>query len=551
MDTYRAFIAVVFSFIILMGYQYFFVTPQQVATTEPAPSATEQPQSAQTDVATPATVIEAPAALLPTAQAPVLTGRDLRIETDLYSAVITENGGGFKSFKLKEYNETLTPDSDFKELVTTENFKELPFFFSWGVEPASAMVPVFSADRQAVKLTGKETEGSLVMTGAAGQAVEITRSLTIDNDSYLIKMSFDIHNISGQALQGAPFLSLTNLPFSGDKNRNFLFSGPALLVNGELQEIKTKDIEAGGKKIQGSIGWAAYEGTYFMCGVIPEQHDGLIVQLFAGADEKVTTLLTGAADLIPADGRRQYNYTIYFGPKKITVLKEAGANLEQIVNFGWFDVLAKPALTLLNFFYRYVHNYGIAIILVTVLIKLLLWPVAQKGMKSMKNMQLIQPKIAKIREKHKNDTALLNQEMMNLYKTYKVNPLGGCLPMFLQIPVFFALYKVLLQAIELRHAPFMLWITDLSAPDRLWPGLGLPYLEGIPILTLLMGGSMFLQQKMTPSPADPTQAKIMMFLPVVFTFMFLNFASGLVLYWFVNNLLSIGQQYMVNRPEET
>ena len=165
-------------------------------------------------------------------------------------------------------------------------------------------------------------------------------------------------------------------------------------------------------------------------------------------------------------------------------------------------------------------------------------------------MQKLQPKVVKLKEKYKNDPTKLNQETMSLYKTYKVNPLGGCLPMVLQIPVFFALYKVLLQSIELRHAPFMLWITDLSAPDRLYLGFDLPYLGGLPVLTLLMGASMFLQQKMTPTTADPTQAKIMMFLPVIFTFMFLNFASGLVLYWFVNNLLSILQQYLINRQNK-
>jgi YidC/Oxa1 family membrane protein insertase len=166
-------------------------------------------------------------------------------------------------------------------------------------------------------------------------------------------------------------------------------------------------------------------------------------------------------------------------------------------------------------------------------------------------MQKLQPKMLKIKEKYKDDPAKMNQEVMNLYKTYKVNPLGGCMPMLLQIPVFFALYKVLLQCIELRHAPFMLWINDLAAPDRLWIGIDIPYLGGLPVLTLLMGASMFLQQKLTPTTADPTQAKIMMFLPVIFTFMFLNFASGLVLYWFVNNLLAILQQYMINRSGKT
>jgi YidC/Oxa1 family membrane protein insertase len=168
-------------------------------------------------------------------------------------------------------------------------------------------------------------------------------------------------------------------------------------------------------------------------------------------------------------------------------------------------------------------------------------------MKSMKNMQKLQPKVAKLKEKYKDDPTKMNQEMMALYKTYKVNPVGGCLPMVIQIPFFFALYRVLMAAIELRHAPFMLWINDLSAPDRLMVGFDIPYIHGIPVLTLLMGISMFLQQKMTPTTADPTQAKVMQFLPVVFTFMFINFASGLVLYWFVNNLLSILQQQLINR----
>jgi len=238
---------------------------------------------------------------------------------------------------------------------------------------------------------------------------------------------------------------------------------------------------------------------------------------------------------------------MYFGPKKLSILKTVDHNLAKAINFGWFDILAKPTLWLLNFLNGYIGNYGIAIIIVTILIKGVFWPITQKGMKSMKNMQKLQPKVAKLKEKYKDDPTKMNQEMMALYKTYKVNPVGGCLPMVIQIPFFFALYRVLMAAIELRHAPFMLWINDLSAPDRLMVGFDIPYVHGIPVLTLLMGISMFLQQKMTPTTADPTQAKVMQFLPVVFTFMFINFASGLVLYWFVNNLLSILQQQLINR----
>jgi len=221
------------------------------------------------------------------------------------------------------------------------------------------------------------------------------------------------------------------------------------------------------------------------------------------------------------------------------------------VDFGWTDIIARPLLYTLRFFNRYVNNYGISIILLTVLVKIIFWPLTRKSYQSMKQMQKLQPMMARIREKYKDNREQLNREMMALYKTYKVNPLGGCLPMIIQIPVFFALFRILGSAIELRHAPFMFWINDLSAPDRLFnfafkiPFMSPPY--GIPVLTLLMGASMFIQQKMTPTPGDPTQAKLMMFLPIIFTFMFINFPSGLVLYWLVNNILSIGQQYQIQK----
>ncbi|WP_321371232.1 membrane protein insertase YidC [uncultured Desulfuromusa sp.] len=195
-------------------------------------------------------------------------------------------------------------------------------------------------------------------------------------------------------------------------------------------------------------------------------------------------------------------------------------------------------MVVLKFFYNYLGNYGFAIILLTVCIKLIFWPLTQKSYKSMKGMQKLQPEMKKLREKYGSDKQKLNQEMMSFYKENKVNPMGGCLPMIIQIPVFFALYRVLLGSIELRHAPFMLWITDLSAKD--------PYY----VTPLIMGVTMFLQQKMTPTNMDPTQEKIMLMMPVVFTFMFLNFPAGLVLYWLTNNLLTILQQYLIRRQPD-
>ncbi|MBW2022977.1 MAG: YidC/Oxa1 family insertase periplasmic-domain containing protein, partial [Deltaproteobacteria bacterium] len=245
------------------------------------------------------------------------------------------------------------------------------------------------------------------------------------------------------------------------------------------------------------------------------------------------------------------SYALFLGPRQLTVLKQFGKGLDKAVDFGWTNIIAKPLLYALRFFNKYIHNYGVSIILLTILIKIIFWPLTHKSYKSMKEMQKLQPIMAKIKEKYKDNREQMNKEMMALYRTYKVNPMSGCLPMIIQIPVFFALYRILGKAIELRHAPFMLWINDLSAPDRLFhfsfkiPFMAPPY--GIPVLTLLMGASMYIQQKMTPTPGDPTQAKFMMFLPIIFTFMFINFPSGLVLYWLVNNILSIGQQYRIQK----
>lgn len=558
METKRAFIAIVISMIILLGYQYLLVPQPQNGVPENGPAETTRkadPQSEQLQATGTFHGVEAnavsPPPVLATADSaqPARIGRDISVETELYTAVISETGGGVKSFKLKNFKETLDSDTP-KELVLTESGRELPLYFSWGTEPDATATPVFDADQDDVSLAQSDS-ATLTMKGRT-DAVAITRSLRFNNDDYMMELTVDVHNISSGPQQGTPYLSLTNRPFSQSASNRFLFNGPAVFQDGVLQEVKVDDLQESEKTLTGKISWAAYEDTYFMCAVIPrdQTENPSSVRLTVAGEDKVTTQLSGQAEIIPPGGHRQYQYSVYFGPKKLSLLKKMDGDLNRIVDFGWWDIIAKPTLYLLNFLYKYIHNYGVAIILVTIIIKMLFWPISHKGMKSMKTMQKIQPKIAKLREKYKDDRERLNQEMVKIYKTYKINPLGGCLPMVLQIPVFFALYKVLLQTIELRHAPFMLWINDLSAPDRLFIGFDIPYLGGIPVLTLLMGASMFLQQKMTPTAADPTQAKVMMFLPLIFTFMFINFASGLVLYWFVNNLLSIAQQYVINRQVE-
>ncbi|OQX07504.1 MAG: membrane protein insertase YidC [Desulfobulbaceae bacterium A2] len=544
MDMQRTLLAVALSFLILIGYQYFFA---------PAPQPPAQVQQAQQQQLTPpASTKETPgtAAIASAAvtgiQAPRLeegqSARDIVVETPLYRAVLTEAGGGFKSFTLKKYRRDNNSGQPM-ELVRTDNPVELPVLFTPDV--ASPLLPMYQAAQQ--QLTVDQAEGqTLSMTAASGN-LQVQRSMVFKADSYLVDLVIQLTNGGGEPLRLAPALHLTSRPFTANASSSmYVFQGPAALLQNELLEIKDDDLSKGPRVLQGALSWVGYEDTYFLSALIPGDAQPRSATITAAGDRRVTSLAEAPVTLAPGDSVR-LSYQLYFGPKKLDALKEAGHELHRAVDFGWFDPVAKPMLALLNLLYGLFGNYGVAIILVTVVVKLLFWPITHKGMKSMKNMQKLQPKMAKIRERYKNDPAMMNQELMAMYKTYKVNPLGGCLPMVLQIPVFFALYKVLLIAIELRHAPFLLWINDLSAPDRLGIGFDIPYLGGIPVLTLLMGASMFLQQRMTPTTLDPTQAKIMMFLPVVFTFMFINFSSGLVLYWFVNNLLAILQQQVINR----
>jgi len=556
METRNVFLAIVLSMVIIFGYQYFFVPP-------PAPPSQENVQVKRAATTTPvgaptAGAVSAPVAVEQVVAAastpPTRSAQDIAVDNGLYAATVSESGGVLKKFRLKNYRENLAADSVGMELIKEGAGRDLPLFFSWGTDPSRVNdLPLYEA---ASPLRNSDGTTILTMTGHLPSGLVVTRKMTFHGDNYLVDLNFEVANSSATALQGAPYLSLVGHPFTeGASEGRGLFNGPALFIDGKREEVKVKKLsEDGPQTFQGNITWTAYEDTYFMMAAAPGTNGATTpatVRLTSEGGASVGNILSAPADIINPGASRQYNYTVFFGPKKMADLNAAGHDFNQAVNFGWFGVVAQPLLVLLIWFHKVVGNYGVAVILVTVLIKLLFWPITHKGMKSMKGMQKLQPKLAQLREKYKDDKERMAKEQMNLYQTYKINPLGGCLPMVMQIPVFFALYRVLMQAIELRHAPFMLWITDLSAPERLSLGFNLPYLGGLPILTLLMGGTMFLQQKMTPTPAaNPETAKVMMFMPVIFTFLFINFASGLVLYFFVNNLLQMAQQYFINRSED-
>ncbi len=318
---------------------------------------------------------------------------------------------------------------------------------------------------------------------------------------------------------------------------------------GEINRYSLADISKG-KVEKGQVRWASADSKYFTWIAIPEKDWSVGRVTSLGEQGALLSMGDTTATLLAGDTVRT-GAKVFAGPKQSDLLESTGKGLEVLIDYGWFGFLAKPLVFLMKASNRVTGNYGIDIILLTILIKILFFPLTQKSMASMRKMQELAPVLNKLKEKYKGDATRINQETMNLYKTYKINPLSGCLPMLAQIPVFIALYKGLLVTIELRHAPFFLWINDLAAPEYLWDihlaGFTLP----IRLLPLLMGISMVIQQKMTPSVSmDPMQQKLMLLMPVVFTFMFWGFPTGLVIYWLMNNILSIGQQWLYNRQAD-
>ncbi|MFH0808962.1 MAG: membrane protein insertase YidC [Pseudomonadota bacterium] len=542
---WRALAALVISLLILLSWNFFTGAPAPKKA-PPPPQAQELAQNSTPNaVEQPATTVAPRASALP---APAHPARDIVVTTDLYRAVFTEQGARLKSFQLFKFRETVDKNSPPKELVRTTNPADLPLGVALLKQNLDTSQAVFTASTQQLDLRGQGAKsGDVSFELTTPQGVQLIKRFDFQRDLYRINTAVALRNLGGQPIEAEPSMSLINTPFSTDTSH---YKQTAVLVGDEIETTATSKLTEP-KLVRGDVRWAAYDQPFFMSALAPAPEKKTVsgetvnVSISSSGDVVRESLISPPRQLLP-NQELVYNYAIYYGPKEMNVLKAQGLGLEKIIEYGWFDVIGKPLLVVLNFIDQFTHNYGVAVILLTVLIKVLFWPLSHKSYRSMKEMQRLQPKMAKLREKHKGDTQKLNEEVLNLYRTYKVNPMGGCLPMLAQVPVFFALYRVLQYSIELRHAPFIGWINDLSAPDRLNIGIAIPYLGGLPVLTILMGVSMWMQQKMTPVSGDPSQAKMMQVLPLVFTFMFLYFPSGLVLYWLVNNVLSIGQQYYIN-----
>lgn len=527
----RTFLAILLSFIVVFVYQYFFAKNLETQKQEQAQTQTQpaQPPAAATGSApaAPAAALPAPAAAVKAAAA----AKDIRVETPLYTAVFSTRGGALKSLKLKEYKATLDEGSPLIEMVQVQDGSELPL--STAFTDSSVVLPgdiFYETDRKEIDLTGDAKPGKLVFTYAASGQYRVEKIYTFQPDRYAFDLEVRFVNSTNAALNQN--LSIRWLEELGKKGME---------EEGAIAQVKNStEREAGAKMEKKAYGpdiqWGGFENKFFIAAMIPKQPALTTASFAKDARGQILVTLDGPKNTIPSGQAGAFNYTLFVGPKEYNRLKAEGAGLEAAINVGnWMKWLAYPILFFMQYLYNYVGNYGIVIIIITLLTKLLFWPLGTKSYKSMKEMQKVQPKLNELKERYKDDKQKMNAAVMELYKTHKINPLGGCLPVVIQIPVFIALYQLLSYAIELRHAPFFWWIQDLSAKD--------PYY----ITPIIMGATMLIQQKMSPPMGDPMQQKMMLLMPVVFTFLFLNFPSGLVIYWLINNVLSIGQQYYINK----
>ena len=525
----RVLIAILLSIAVMYGNSILFPQPKQTApaaSSVPSKQLSPSPQTAQISSASTPFTLSLP-------ESKSLAAKEITVETDVYRAVISAEGGALKKLVLKQFKDV--PGKSGKEIILISEDTSSRFTLATAYPGfTQERDPVFASSTDHLVLAGSEKK-SIELNSIAANGLRLKKVFTFTGSGYDISLENSILNASSLRQEGEVSLYLRNRSVKpkDDIGRYEVF-GPVTLAEAGTVFDNLSDLSKAEKSYSKGLIWSGFGYKYFLNAVIPQNNTFATLSLKEAAGVLEQRFSTPKLTLEPGQVFTS-SCNLYFGPKDIDLLKAHGNNLEGAINLGWFSVIAKPMLHSLKLFYRYLHNYGLAIIVITIILKILFFPLTHKSYKSMKQMQKIQPKMQELKDKFKDDRDGLNRSVMELYKTHKVNPLGGCLPMVVQIPVFFGLYKALMFSIELRQAPFYFWLQDLSTKD--------PYY----ITPIIMGATMFIQQKMTPTNMDPVQAKMMLALPIVFTFMFLNFPSGLVLYWLVNNILTIAQQAYINR----
>lgn len=551
MEQFRLLLAVVLCVAVFAIWSFFFSPPPKPPVTDQAAITADSSAKPEEALNTQETAKTAEALPPP---APVSQDRQAKsysVETPFYTAQFSDKGATLTHFVLKGYKEINTPDSPLKEMVSPSVTSGILQAATAGKSIRGMDEMLFDAVDAQPSVNVSDKEAVLSFFWVSPEGIKVEKVFTFFPDKPFFKCAVTLTNASGTTFKDSLVIAMTD---KYGANKKMGTEGPAAYVGRSLEAVDAAKLKEKDSDLSGKITWVASLDRYFMKAIIPDaqQQNGRLHST-QNNDGTVTMTFTGDERTIKQGEKAVFAYDIYIGSKRLETLKSVGRNLDSAVNYGWFDIIAKLCLLVMNMIHKVIPNYGIAVILLTILVKLLLWPLGNKSYKSMNDMKKLQPEINKIREKYGHDKTKMNQEIMALYKTYKVSPVSGCLPLLAQMPIFIALYRMLYESVELRHAPFFGWITDLSAPDRLFDfGIsvwGIDPPTGIPVLTLIMGATMYLQQKMSPpAGGDPVQAKMFLyFMPVMMTLIFINFPAGLVLYWLVNNILSISQQYYIQK----
>ena len=536
MDTQRLILLVIFSFSLLMLWEA-WEKEKRPKPAPPAPAAQQQGIPAPGKPPSPETA-KAPAAVPATESA--AAGEVVRVRTDLVVAEIDTRGATLKRLELLQHKDTADPTRNLVLLGPEHKYEAQSGLIQEG---GPNHLTLWKAGGSEFALQPGQDTVQVRLRGEGRDGVLVEKVYTFKRSSYVVDLTLEIQNRGGAALTPYAYFQFTH---DGKAATNVnpvaeTFGAQSFIGFGlytaekAYEKIHPSDLDKAKFERRADSGWLAFVQHYFVAAWIPPEK----VARDYGALKRADGLYSGNLALTPGavapGASAQVSTSLYAGPQEQRRLQAAAPGLDLVVDYGWLAIIAWPLFWLLEKFHALSGNWGVAIILLTVLIKLLFFPLSAASYKSMAKMKLITPRLTKLREMYAHDRQKMNQAMMELYRTEKINPLGGCFPILVQIPVFIALYWVLLAAIELRHAPFMLWIKDLSALD--------PYY----VLPILMTGTMILQTKMNPVPPDPVQARVMQIMPYVFSIFFFFFPAGLVLYWLVNNILSIAQQWQIQR----
>ena len=546
MDNFRLFLFMGLALVLLLLYQAWLrdygPAPQAVANGAATSSVTARPDDSIPTAPPAAPARDLPGSV-PGAEPPSAPRADtVRVVTDTLAVEISTRGGDLRRVDLPTYPVSVDqPETPFRLL---DDGAGLYFIAQSGLLAGSGEAPNHTAEFVAEQAEYRLADGAdtlvvpLRWRGADG--LEVEKRFTFHRDSFLVDVAFIVNNRAAEPRELSHYRQLQRTqPVDGGQAFIYTYTGGVIYSPEEKYEKIDFD-DMAGKSLSRDItgGWAAMIQHYFLAAWIPEADELNRYETRLVDGTRYLLRLISPATRIEAGASERFASRLYVGPKEQARLRDTAEGLVLTVDYGVLTFIAQPIYWLMEKIHGLVGNWGWTIILLTMLIKAVFYKLSETSYRSMANMRKMQPKLTALRERYGDDKQRLQQAMMEVYKKEKINPLGGCLPILVQIPVFIALYWVLLESVELRQAPFILWIQDLSTKDPFY------------VLPIVMGASMFVQQKLNPAPPDPMQAKIMMALPIVFTAMFLFFPSGLVLYWVVNNLLSIAQQWFIIRRVE-